>query len=129
MPSLTFVICLAVSALLWFLVALSKEYTVTYDYKVNYIDLPKGKHQVIAPTTIRLTLKAKGFALLNPKFRESNRKIDLSVTKLLDLTYKEESIGSWHFTQAELTDYLKETNEFGEEFVGVELPHISISTR
>lgn len=127
MPSLTFVICLAISAMLWVFVTLSREYTVTYDYSIHCIDLPSGKNKASVSSDIRITFRAKGFALLNPAFRESNRQIDLSMKKLLKLTYKDERIGRYHFTQSELTDYLKDSDTFGEEFVGVESPTISIS--
>lgn len=126
-PSLTFILCLAISAMLWLFVTLSREYTVTYDYRINCTDLPSGKSKADVSSDIRLTFKAKGFSLLNPAYRESNRQINLSVKKLLKLTYKDEKIGRYHFTQSELTDYLKDSDTFGEEFVGVESPTISIS--
>lgn len=129
MPPLAFILCLAISAMLWVFVTLSREYTVTYDYKVNCIELPAGKNKANvstgdASTDLRLTFKAKGFALLNPAFRESNRTIDLSVEQLVK--HKGEKLNSYQFTQTELTDYLKESGIFGEEFVKVESPSMTV---
>lgn len=126
---MAFVICLAISALLWVFVTLSREYTVTYDYKVTCVELPLGKSKADVSTgdasnSLRLTFKAKGFALLNPAFRESNRTVELSVKKLIK--HKGENLHSYQFTQSELTDYLKEEGVFGEEFESVESPTMTI---
>ena len=124
MPPLAFILCLAISALLWVFVTLSREYTVTYDYKVNCTDLPAGKNKADVSSDLRLTFKAKGFALLNPAFRESNRLLNLSVEELVK--HKGKNLNSYQFTQSELTDYLKESETFGEEFVKVEESSLTI---
>lgn len=121
MPPLAFVVCLAFSALLWFFVTLSREYTVTYDYKVTCTDLPAGKKKadVSSDATLRLTFTAKGFEFLSPTFRDGNRDIRLSVKELVK--HKGENLNSYQFSQTEITDYLRSTNQWGEEFVGVEM--------
>lgn len=126
MPPLTFFICLVISALLWIFVSLSQEYTVTYDYKVTFEDFPQEKSKAVAaPDTIRLTFKAKGFALLAPAYWESNRTLKLSVNKLVNYN-KASNLDRYQFTQMELTDYLKEYGKLGEEFVCVESPPMTL---
>ncbi len=123
MPPLAFVVCLACSALLWLFVTLSREYTVTYDYKVQCKDLPSGKTKanVSSDATVRLTFTARGFAFLSPSYRDKNRVLDLSVKQLV--RHKGDNLNSYQFTQSELTEYLRESNDWGEEFEGVESPH------
>jgi len=125
MPSLAFVLCLVISAMLWLFVSLAQEYTVNYDYKLSFTDMPPGKSKAVSgPNTLRLTFKAKGFTLLSPSFWESNRTLRLSVKELVK--FKGENLNSYQFTQTELTDYLKESGDFGEELVNVESPTMTL---
>ncbi|MBO4645644.1 MAG: hypothetical protein J5642_03930 [Bacteroidales bacterium] len=122
MPSLAFCICLLISAVSWFLVTLSQEYTLTYDFKATCTELPEGKKNahLSSDATLRLTFKAKGFAFLNPRFMDSNRTLNLDVTTLIK--HKGANLNSYQFTSNEITEYLHNQNELGVEFVTVESP-------
>lgn len=122
-PSLAFIICLAISALMWCIVTLSRQYTVTYDYKVACIDLPAGKTKanVSSDATIRLTFKAKGFFFLNPDFSDKNRVVSISVKQLVK--HKGENLNSYQFTQTEIAEYLRDSGAFSEELMGMESPN------
>lgn len=76
-----FIICLIISIILWLLVVLSKDYTVSYQFPVKYINQPASK--VIAsalPKQVAIQIKGSGmqqlhFQLFKP---EGNLNIDLS---------------------------------------------------
>jgi hypothetical protein len=70
--AVTYGICLAVAATLWFLNALNKEYTTELTYPVKYGDLPAGKILVSdVPREITLEVRARGFALLRHRLATS----------------------------------------------------------
>ncbi len=65
---ITFIICLGFALGLWFLNALSKEYTVTISYPVKYINLPKDKLLINTPApNLNITVSSGGFAILHQK--------------------------------------------------------------
>ena len=119
-PIVTFIICLIISALLWAIMSLSREYTVTYTYQVNCVDIPEGRIlNQLSENTLSLTFKAKGFGLLNPCFMKKNRRINLSITKLY---HHKGAVETATFTQKELTDYLREFDDLAPSFIGVSAP-------
>ena len=63
-----FLICLAISTTLWFLNALSKNYSATISYPVKYIN-PPANHFLANTTPVKLDLKidGQGFTLLRYK--------------------------------------------------------------
>ncbi|MCW3071325.1 MAG: hypothetical protein JWO44_1215 [Bacteroidetes bacterium] len=67
----TFLCCIFISVLFWLLMTLSKEYSITVVYPVNYVNAPKDK--VIAntlPSFINIEIRSKGFFLLAYKFKD-----------------------------------------------------------
>lgn len=80
--SKVFIAFLLVSAFIWLLINLSKEYTTTAIYTVSYGKLPQDKILQQNPIKkIDLLLKGNGFKLLSAKF--SDRKLQLSTQNLL----------------------------------------------
>jgi len=62
---LVFGIFFLISSILWFLIALSKEYTTVIDVPVKYINIPKDKALINKPvTSLRVEVHAHGFSLL-----------------------------------------------------------------
>lgn len=121
-PSLAFFICLAISLLLWMSMKLSREYTVTYNYDISCSGKAQG-HTVdqLSSNTLTLVFKGRGFAFMNPHFREKNRHIDFDLAQL----YKNKgAIETTQFTQNELSDYIKEYAGLGSDFVSVEDPNV-----
>lgn len=60
-----FLICLLIASFVWLIIKLSKEYTYTVFWPVEYSNLPRG--QVLAlkgDTALRFQIKARGFDLL-----------------------------------------------------------------
>lgn len=63
-----FLICLLISTVLWFLNALSKDYTTSVSYPVKFTNPPKNQFlSGNTPAEFSLTVKGKGFALLQYK--------------------------------------------------------------
>lgn len=76
----SYLICVAIASILWFLNTLSKDYLTEITYPVKYTNFPAGKYPVAElPTQIQLTVKAKGFALLGHSIRTSFLPITFNV--------------------------------------------------
>lgn len=122
MPSLTFLVCVAITGLLWVFVTFSREYTVTYDYKVVCSDIPEGRTEaVLSDSTFTLVFKSKGFTFLNPKFYKANRVLSLPVSKLLE--HKGHNLYSYRFTKNEIKDYIKDSQIFDNYFIDIDSPN------
>jgi hypothetical protein len=62
-------ICLVLSILSWFAVKISKNYTQTYQFNVEFVNLPKDKFLTsLSDTVIAVTMEAKGIYLLKYEF-------------------------------------------------------------
>lgn len=78
---ITYLICVVIASILWFLNALNKDYTSDISYPVKYTNFPEDKYPVIQlPSKIQLEVKAKGFALLGHRIRTSFLPITLNVS-------------------------------------------------
>ena len=78
-----FLVCLLIATGLWFLNALSKEYTTTVSYPVKYVNPPS--HQFLAntpPSKLDLKVDAHGFTLLRHKLSLSFSPIILNLTNI-----------------------------------------------
>ncbi len=78
-----FLICLLIATILWFLNALSKDYSTTISYPVKYVSAPKN--QFLAnkpPEKLDLKVDAHGFTLLRYKLSLSFSPIILNLTSL-----------------------------------------------
>lgn len=78
-----FLICLSIATGLWFLNALSKDYSTTIAYPVKYINPPNNQFLAnIPPNTLDLKVEAHGFTLLRHKLNLSFSPIVLNLTNL-----------------------------------------------
>ena len=76
-------VCLLIATVLWFLNALSKDYSTTITYPVKYVDAPKN--QFLAnepPSKLDLKVNAHGFTLLRHKLSLSFSPIVLNLTTI-----------------------------------------------
>jgi YbbR domain-containing protein len=74
-----------VATIFWFLNALSKEYTTTVSYPVNYMNFPKEKVLTNElPSQLTLQVKAFGFDLLRYKLSTSFLPISFDVNSFTD---------------------------------------------
>ena len=86
---MTFLICLCISVFFWLLMTLSKEYSMTVRFPVEYINMPVDK--VISnalPEAIDIEIRAKGFDLLAYKFRKTHQTVDVDMKDARSMNYK-----------------------------------------
>ena len=88
-----FSVCLLIATTLWFLDALSKDYTTTMTYNVKYVNPPRNLFLAnTPPPKIDLRVQAHGFTLMRHKLAFSFSPL------LLDLTALSQSIDSTQYT-------------------------------
>lgn len=78
-----FLVCVLIATVLWFLNALSKDYTTTIFYPVKYVSAPKN--QFLAnelPSKLELKVQAHGFTLLRHKLNLTFSPIVLNLTNI-----------------------------------------------
>lgn len=83
--AVVFLVCVAIATSLWFLNALSKDYTTTISYPVKYVNPPA--RQFLAndlPSKLELKVDAHGFTLLRHKLSLSFSPIILSLSNITD---------------------------------------------
>lgn len=82
-----FIICLVIATILWFLNALSKNYTATIPHPVQFAELPIGKFIINNPPgKLNLKISAHGFALIRYKAGRSFSPLVLNVSELIEET-------------------------------------------
>ena len=121
LPSLAFIVCLLISIACWLLVTLSKEYKMTYEYKLVCENLPEGRKSITASdTVISLTFNQKGLIYLTKPFKEKEKTVTVSVS---DLIKPKNKVTVYTFTNKELCDFLV-ANNFGSDLVAVSAPEV-----
>jgi len=84
-----FLVCLLIATVLWFLNALSKDYTATLSYPVKYVNPPSNRFlSNTPPAKFDLKVEAHGFTLLRHKLSLSFSPIVLNISAI---TRNEES--------------------------------------
>jgi hypothetical protein len=79
-----FSVCLFIASVLWFLNALSKNYTTYIDYPVRYSELPKNKFIINEPPKkLQIRVNAHGFTLLRYKLRLAFTPAVLSLSDII----------------------------------------------
>lgn len=74
------IVCLLIAALSWLLIKLSATYTVTYDFKLNYVDLPVNMNlTTVADSNVTISFTDKGFALLKLELSSNLRQMRIKV--------------------------------------------------
>lgn len=121
LPSLAFVVCLLISVTLWFMITLSKEYKVTYEYKLVCDNLPEGRKTVTASDTVLLlTFNQKGLRYMAKPFTDKEKVVTVSIS---DLIKPKNKVTVYSFSNKEMCDFLS-THNFGSELVAVSSPEV-----
>jgi len=121
LPSLAFIVCLLISIGLWFVITLSKDYKVTYEYKLVCDNLPEGRKSVTASDSVLLlTFNQKGLRYLTKPFTSKEKVVTVSVS---DLVKPKNKVTVYTFSSKEMCDFLVEHN-FGPELVAVSSPEV-----
>lgn len=80
---LIFLICLAISTVLWLISSLGKTYETSVSMPVRYSNLPENKVLInYPPSRLQVTIEASGFTLLRHKFRISVNPINFNIASL-----------------------------------------------
>lgn len=103
---LTYLICVVIATILWFLNALNKDYIAEISYPVKYVNLPKGKYFVSdPPSNLVLEVKAKGFALLGHRVS----------TSFLPITFNVNSYSNHQLEKNNVYEYTINTNDLKDK--------------
>ena len=80
---LTFLVFLMISAALWFLIKLTKDYTTQTEFNVFYTEVPASKWISTPVQQVKLSFVADGFATLRHNLvRPTKREISISLDKV-----------------------------------------------
>ena len=114
-------VCLLISISCWVLVTFSKDYKMTYEYKLVCDNLPEGRKSVtVSDTIIELTFNQKGLRYLSKPFTKKDKEVTISVSDLIKPKHK---VSVYTFTNKEMCDFLS-THNFGPELVAVSSPEV-----
>ena len=86
---ITFLFCVAISVFFWLLMTLSRQYTITVNFPVNYINLPFDK--VVSnrlPESIDIQIESSGFNLLWYKIKHQREVISIDLKDVVPLAVK-----------------------------------------
>ncbi len=86
---ITFLFCLLLSSFFWLLMMLSKEYTISVSFPVNYVNVPADK--VLSselPEKIEMEISSRGFSLLFYKLRQITKAVSLDLKDARSLPAK-----------------------------------------
>jgi hypothetical protein len=106
--TITFVICLILSAGLWTVNTLSKKYTDSLTFTINYEHL-KGKDLVPSSDTIRLKLTSSGFRLMAYKFGINHSSV------MIDANQYRRRENTYYYVLTNKTHLDKIEEQFGDE--------------
>ena len=121
LPSLAFMVCLLVSVACWVVVTFSKDYKMTYEYKVVCDNLPEGRKSVtVSDTVMELTFNQKGLRYLTKPFANKDKEVVISVS---DLIKPKNRVSVYTFTNKEMCEFLVAHN-YGPELVAVSSPEV-----
>lgn len=121
LPSLAFIVCLLISIAGWLLVTLSKDYKMTYEYKLVCDNLPEGRKSVTASDSVlTLTFNQKGVRYMMKPFSQKEKVVTVSIS---DLIKPKNKVTVYSFTNKELCDFLV-ANNFGSELIAVSSPEV-----
>ncbi len=75
-----FIICVLIAAVFWILNSLNKEYSYSFAFPLEVINMPYSKRMVnTAPDSIKVLCKARGFELFWFSIRNARKKINIDL--------------------------------------------------
>ncbi len=123
---ISYLICVIIASILWFLNALNKDYSAELSFPVKYINFPEGKYPAAKlPSQMQLEVKAKGFALLGYRIKTSFLPITFNVSTYSN--HLQENKGIYEYTLntddikdkigSQLSSDIKLVNIYPEEII------------
>lgn len=116
---MSYLICVIIASVLWFMNALNKDYVAEISYPVKYINFPQGKYSISTlPSQLQLEVRAKGFALLAHRVRTSFLPITFNVSTYSHLLQVQKESHTW--------EYRLRTNDIKERISDQVSPDITL---
>lgn len=117
---LLYLFFLLISVILWYLIALSKDYTTLIDYPVKYENFPKGK-VLVSDLPAKLSLKVKGIGFNILKYKVTS--FVYPITLPIDIFRLDTMRKNNHIVYFLLTRYIKERvgNQLGSDIQLIEI--------
>lgn len=104
--SLTFMVFLAISTSLWFLIKLSKDYSSQTTFVVQFEDVPSDKWIATPSQSVKLSFQADGFrTLAHNLIREQRRTVSISLN---EVPYRHEGNITYSFSSNYVAERIAE---------------------
>ena len=89
----TYLICVVIASMLWFLNMLNQDYTTELSYPVKYVHFPEDKYLINElPADLQFDVQAKGFTLLGNHVRTSFLPVTFNFAPYTDLLQEKNGI-------------------------------------
>ncbi len=103
-----FLLCLIIAAFFWLLIKLSGTYTVSYNYKIKYTNVPSEKRLTkIIDTTLNISFSARGYDILKLNITED---MDVMTIDLKDYEVRKSNNNTYYIQtgliREELASYI-----------------------
>jgi len=77
-----FIVSLLIASFFWLLIKLSNPYDISYQFKVNYNNIPQQKILTgIIDSTVNIRIRAKGFVLLRLELMEDMENLNINLSQ------------------------------------------------
>lgn len=113
-----FLLFVFVSAILWLLIKLSDDYSVSIDLPVTFEDLPNDKWLAEqTDQTLKLTINSRGFVIFRAAYLRNVRQLAVS---LESIPYRKQSQNDYYINTANLRNLAAEAFNVNETDIGFE---------
>ncbi len=117
-----FLVFVFVSTILWLLIKLSDDYSMTYNLPVSYVDLPNDKW--LAEQTdqaLKLTINSRGFVILRAGYLRNVKQLAIS---LESMPYRKRSQNDYYINTVNLRNVVAEAFNINETDIEFEEPEL-----
>lgn len=101
----TYLICVIIASILWFLSALNQDYSTELTYPIKYVHLPEDKYLICElPSELQLEVQAKGFTLVGNRVKTSFLPINFNFAPFAELLQEKRGIFEYTLNTADIKD-------------------------
>ena len=101
----TYLICVIIASILWFLSALNQDYSTELTYPIKYVHLPEDKYLICElPSELQLEVQAKGFTLVGNRVKTSFLPINFNFAPFAELLEEKRGIFEYTLNTADIKD-------------------------
>lgn len=117
---IVFIICILIASFFWLTIKLSDDYSESFQFKINYKNVPAEKMLTgIIDTNVNITIKAKGFQMLQLIIAEDLENLNIKLDKY-EVLHSEGNV--FYINTAELKNKI-------ETLIGIPQRQIDISAQ